>query len=278
MYKLGNFWLKKSILLLTFSCIVCSLFAQSDLPDAPNPPRLYVNLSKIFPQFLFATAAEQLEQKLEKFARETSNQIVVLVVDDFRGYEPAEYAAKIGDKWKIGHEQEDNGIIILIKPTGTKSERKLFIAPGRGLEGAIPDYTCKQIVENEMVPNFKNEDYATGIDAALNVLMPLAKGEFSSDQYAQNNSHKTFQILFIVIIFSLIIYFVFIRKNRNDSGGKGNNGGGSNRSYWGYYGAGYFGGSMGRGFGGGHSGGFGGGGFGGFGGGSFGGGGAGGSW
>lgn len=254
------------ILPFLFSIFSFFAFGQNGIPDEPNPPRLYNNFSKEFPGFLSKAEAEQLELDLEKFAEETSNQIVVVVVDDLLGYEPVEYAYKLGDKWKVGHEKEDNGIVILIKPTGGKGERKTFIATGRGLEGAIPDYTCKEIVENEMLPNFRNEEYYKGITGALTVLKSLSQGEYNSDQYAKKNKKKDSILTVIIVLIVIVIVVVIISKGRGNGGGRGFTMGA----------AGMFFGSGGRsgGFGGGSSGG----GFGGFGGGSFGGGGSGGSW
>ncbi len=261
--KMGN-KIKYTLMVLVAMIWQFSAIAQNDIPDQPNPPRLYNNFSLAFPDFLNPSEAEQLEARLENFARSTSNQIVVLVVDDLNGYEPWDYATRLGEKWKVGHEKEDNGIIVLIKPTGGKGQRKTFIATGRGLEGAIPDYTCGEIVDNEMIPEFKDGNYYQGIINAVSVLESLSKGEFNSDQYANDVSKKdkiknVFIALFIIFIIFLIIF-------------KGRSGGGDTT----YGRGGYYGGGFG-GWGGGSSGGSSGG-FGGFGGGSFGGGGAGGSW
>lgn len=261
-----------AVLLTVFTCLTQHSFSQDGIPAAPNPPRLYVNLSTEFPDFLSSEEANQLEKDLENFAETTSNQIVVVIVDDLAGYEPSEYAYKIGDKWQVGHEKEDNGIVILIKPTGGKNERKTFIATGRGLEGAIPDYTCNEIVENELLPNFREGNYYEGIKSALATLKSLSKGEFNSKQYAKK--HKKSNVLTVIVLIILAIVLIIIFSARN--GGRGGDGFtmGAGGIFFGGFGGGFGGNSGGGGFGGGSSGG----GFGGFGGGSFGGGGSGGSW
>ena len=100
--------------------------SQSEIPSAPNPAKLYNNLSKVYPSFLTSKEAIFLEKKLSDFAINTSNQIVILIVDTLNGYEPWDYATRIGEKWQIGQQKEDNGIVILIKPTGGKGQRKTF--------------------------------------------------------------------------------------------------------------------------------------------------------
>ena len=187
----------------------------------------------------------------------------MIIVDDLGDYDVSDYAIKISNLWKVGKEKEKNGIVVLIKPTGGKRDKKIFIAVGRGLEGAIPDITCKRIIENELIPNFKNEAHFKGLNDALDVLTSLSKGEYNSATY-NKKTEGSLLVKIIIVIIIIIIVLVIFRK-----GGK------SNGMTMG--GAGFF---MGTGFGGGFGGGHnsGGGGFGGFGGGSFGGGGAGGSW
>ena len=237
-----------------------SILAQDDIPSPPSPSKLYVNLSKQFPNFLTDQQAAQLEKDLENFEKETSNEIVVVIVDDLNGYEKADFAIKLGEKWKVGKEKEDNGIVILIKPTKTNGKRTSFIATGRGLEGAIPDITCKRIVEKELNPNLKDNKNYEGITASLVVIKKLAKGEFNHKQYDKEGESPWW--VNILVIIGIILFVIFMRR-------KGGGGGFTAGA------AGFF---YGGGFGGHGSGGSGGGGFGGFGGGSFGGGGAGGDW
>ena len=252
------------LLLLLVSSTSINAITDS-IPERPNPPRLVNNLSKQMPDFLSAQDEERLERKLEDFANQTSNQIVIVIVDDLKGLEPYDFAVRLHHNWGVGQAKEDNGIVIVVKPTGGKGQRKSTISVGYGLEGAIPDLTAKKIIENELNPNFANGNVFGGLDKTTDVLMALAKGEYNSDQYGQKKSKNRFpKGLIIPIIF--LILFIIAR-----SSGGGGRGGMS-------MGTGFFLGSMmgGRGFGGG--GGFGGGSSGGFGGGSAGGGGASGSW
>jgi len=247
-----------------FSYIIYLLFLTlctfAQIPEKPYPPKLYVNLSKEFPNFLSKDEADRIEEKLEQFSRETSNQIAVVVVDDFGGYTAAEYATLLGEKWGVGKKGKNNGIVVLIKPTGKPGERELFIAVGLGLEGAIPDLATKKIRENIMQPLFAEGRFYEGLDKGLDALMQLAKGEISEkDLPSQNDDTAVLVIIFIIIL--LIILFSKKKGGVVYTSGKG------------YWGGGYYGGgsSFGR-----SSGGSGG--WSGFGGGSFGGGGSGGKW
>ena len=247
-------------ILALFLITSISFASWSQLPKAPYPQKLYNDLNHIG----FLTPSEEIimEKRLEKFEKETSNEIAVIIVDDFGDYDVSDYAIKISNLLKVGKEKEKNGVVILIKPTGGKRDKKIFIAVGRGLEGAIPDITCKRIIENELIPNFKNEAHFKGLNDALDVLSYLSKGEYNSATYSKKTEGSLLGKIILVIIILIIVVVLIL---------KGGKGGGMTMGSTGFF--------VGSGFGGGGSGGGGsGGGFGGFGGGSFGGGGAGGSW
>ena len=183
----------------------------------------------------------------------------------------SEYATRIGLDWGVGSAQFNNGIVLLVKPKTYDSGGQVFIAVGYGLEGAIPDAYAKRIIENELIPNFRINDYYTGVEAACDVLMKLASGEISEPRGADEED-DFFEMIITLFVIGLLIFCIIIvvgKGNNNDH----NSGGGRRTIYVGPII------TSGRSYGGGSSFGSGfGGGFGGFGGGSFGGGGAGGSW
>ena len=242
--------------------LILSAFSFAQVAPRPTPQKLYNNLSSEYPDFLNTDEAAAIEEKLVTFSRETSNQICVVVVDDLNGMDASCYAIELGNTWGVGKKDFNNGIVILIKPTGGKGGRDLFIAVGYGLEGAIPDLATKRIREEEMYPYLKSGNNYTAIDNAVTKLSELAKGEINVKDYAKQNDAGDWVKTIIIIVVILIIVSRFFK------GGGGYTYTGGRRHYYG--------GGFGGGFGSGRS--SGGGGFGGFGGGSFGGGGSGGKW
>ncbi|NVK50507.1 MAG: TPM domain-containing protein [Cyclobacteriaceae bacterium] len=265
----------KDLLFLFLTFFILLGAKAQDFPPAPNPPRLVND----FTQTLSSSEVNQLERKLVAYNDSTSTQIAIVMIRSVGPYDISDYAFQLGDQWGIGGAENDNGILIL----AAMDDRKVFIATGYGLEGAVPDALTKRIVTDLIIPNFKMENYYAGLDQATDMIIKLASGEYKADQVLEDgNEGGGFVILFIFILIFVIIPLIRNRKdNDNHMGGRG--GGvdlwttimlanmlkGGGRGKFGDFSSG--GGSFG-GFGGG------GGGFGGFGGGSFGGGGAGGSW
>ena len=208
---------------------------------------------------------QALENKLVAFNDSTSTQIAVVIIPSLNGNDIADYNVKLGRAWGVGGKEFSNGVVLLI----AKGDRKLNIATGYGVEGALPDITSKHIIDEIIVPNFKGDDYYRGIDEGTDAIIKAVKGEYKAPKNYGKKKNPGGRIIFIII---MILIFLAI------SSGKG--GGGSFMSRRGF--AAWTIGSMlsGGGRGGGWGGGGGGssGGFGGFGGGSFGGGGSSGSW
>ncbi|MFY7944169.1 MAG: TPM domain-containing protein [Crocinitomicaceae bacterium] len=187
----------KHILIIIFLSIFTAFKAQ--LPSKSNPIRYYNDFSSV--GFLSNEESSLIEEKLKSFKEETSNQIVVVVVDDLNGLEASDFATRLGAEWGIGDKKKDNGIVFLIKPT---EKRTTFISIGRGLEGIISDGTTKRIIDFDINPSFKSGNYYEGVNVGTDVLMSLAKKEFNEKEYEEKliaPSKAIFQGLFWVGIF-----------------------------------------------------------------------------
>ncbi|MFM2286414.1 MAG: hypothetical protein RLZZ543_1911 [Bacteroidota bacterium] len=253
----------KKITLSFLFLIIAQLGIGRELPSRPNPPKLVTDFANI----LSEEQRNRLEKKLVAFDDSTSNQIAIVIMKGLDGEPASSYAPDLFNFWKIGDEKRDNGILILVS---MDNPREVFINTGYGVEEYVPDISAGRIVDEDLLPQFKQSNYFEGLDKATDDLMQMLKGTFKGfpKKEKSRGGIPPFAILIIIIIAVILI-------SRSKGGGSG---GRYIRTFGGPGFGGGFGGFGGGGFGGGSSGGFGGGGFGGFGGGSSGGGGAGGSW
>ena len=261
MIKEYKLYMKK--ILLSIVVLFASMFALASIPQKTN--RLVNDYASLFTE----EQRSYLENNLVAFDDSTSNQILIITTPSLDGYDISNYAFEIGEKWGVGRAEHNNGLVIVIKPKN-QTQGRAFIATGYGLEGILPDAVCKEIVDLEMIPHFKKNDYYGGVVAALNIIMPVAAGEYSYQEARDDTSG----VIALVITLLVVVVFVVLAFGGNSSKGNNISGGSSGidpfTAIW-------LGSMAGRSHGG-SFGNFSGGGFGGFGGGSFGGGGAGGSW
>jgi uncharacterized protein len=156
------------LLALALAFITPALWAQDVLPV----PALS---ARVVDQTATLSDAQRgaLEAKLAAFEAQAGPQIVVLLVPSTAPEDIASYAQRVGETWKIGRRDVGDGLLIVV----ARNDRKLWIAPAKALEGAVPDLAARQIVQNVISPAFKQGDFAGGLNAGVDALMARIKGE-----------------------------------------------------------------------------------------------------
>lgn len=249
--------MKKLFSLLCLIILSISHSIGQDIPTAPNPPRLVND----FANQLNGTEIQALEQKLVTYNDSTSSQVTVVIVKSVQPYPIADYAFKLGREWGVGQEGKNNGVVIL----WASDDREVFIATGYGMEGVLPDAIAKRIVEQVILPQFRNGQYYQGLDRAADMIFKYASGEYKADPTTAEED--SIAPLLIAVIIFVILMIIISKSNKNNNrrgpGGRSSGGGPIFWPYTTYSGSGRHSGNWGGGFDSGSFGGFGGGDFGG---------------
>jgi len=122
---------------------------------------------------LGADTIARLDQKLRAFEARKGSQIAVLIVPTTQPESIEQFSIRVADAWKIGRRKVDDGAILLV----AKTDRKLRIEVGYGLEGALPDVTAKRIIDEIVTPKFKAGDFEGGIAAGVDRMIGVIDGE-----------------------------------------------------------------------------------------------------
>lgn len=150
-----------------------------------------------------------LEQRLVAFDDSTSNQIMILITPSLGGDEIASFTQNVWRKWGIGSSEYNNGVVIVIKPKMSDDDYgELRIQTGRGLEGALPDLFCKDIIDDIMIPRLREKgDYYNALVDALDIIQPVCMGEYDYDRFKEDNEGSALGILLtIAIMFGVPIW------------------------------------------------------------------------
>lgn len=253
--------------LLALAALACPSALRAE-PALPPAPAAYFNdYAGVVP----AADAQRLNEKLASFAKQTSTQVVVAVFDTLPSPSLEDFTVRAAQSWRVGRKDWDNGAVFFV----FVKDRKMRIETGYGLEGALPDALAHRILDERVVPHFRQGDWAGGLEAGIDGILEATRGEYKAppQRAARGLSPVT---LIVVLFLAVLVIWLGSQGARQMPGGYTYTRRGSlrDRSYWGGGGWGGFGGWGGSSGGGGS---FGGGGFSG-GGGSFGGGGASSSW
>jgi len=114
-----------------------------------------------------------LEQKLAALEARKGSQVAVLLVPTTQPETVEQYAIRVFDRWKLGRKGVDDGVLLLV----AKNDRRLRIEVGYGLEGAIPDAVARRVIDEDIVPLFKQGNFYGGINAGTDRVIRLIEGE-----------------------------------------------------------------------------------------------------
>ena len=231
-------------------------FAQFNIPEIPSEQTSVYDYANV----LSATEKAQLEEKLIRYSDSTTTQIVVITIESLKGEDVSMLATKWGQTWGIGGTaKDDNGVIILL----AKTEKKIAINPGYGVEDRLTAGIGGEIIRNIIVPEFKAGSFYNGLDKGTTAIIDVFKGKYKG----KRKENKNEGIPPFIIIFIVVFLLFLISRRKNNGGNSGNSSGGPSlldiiilSSLAGGRGSGGFGGGS-SGGGGGFGGGFGGGGF-----------------
>lgn len=143
-----------------------------------------------------------LEQALTAFEARKGSQVAVLIVPTTKPEEIEQFGIRVADKWKLGRRKIDDGVILIV----AKEDRTLRIEVGYGLEGALTDALSKRIIEQSIVPRFKQQDFYGGITAGVFQIVRVLEGEQLAPPAASADTVEDyFSYLPILFILALVI-------------------------------------------------------------------------
>ena len=175
----------------------------------PVPPHYFNDYAGV----ISSGTSQRLNQELDNFEKQTSSQIVVAVYPKMQSdSDIADYAVRVFEAWEPGLQHTNNGAILLV----FVQDHKMRIATGYGLEGALPDATCKRILDTEITPRFKQGDFDGGLTAGVEAMMAAAKGEYKGtgqtvDQGRHGSGSSRGNNWFVILIIIIVVFSLFRR-------------------------------------------------------------------
>ncbi|MBX2961355.1 MAG: TPM domain-containing protein [Cyclobacteriaceae bacterium] len=156
-------------------------------------------------RILSSTTVHNLENQLEQFEDSTTNQIAVLIIPSLEGAVLEQYSLSVVEKWQLGKKGRDNGVLLLI----AVNDRKMRIEVGYGLEGALPDITCNQIIRNQIAPAFRHGDFDAGVANGIAAIIDAIGGEYTAGDF-MDSSIDDMPWFIGLFVFGILGIFTFL--------------------------------------------------------------------
>lgn len=189
------------IILLTLGISVCSgivanAISEPAIPVAPVLDRPVIDQTKTLSDQQIDTIAQKIKDSRTKKAY----QIAVLMIPTLDGYPIEEYSIKVARQWGIGEKDKNNGLLLLI----AKSDRKMRIEVGSGLEGDLTDVQSSHVINDVIAPEFKKDNYYQGILNGIESMSALVQGEPDPHEASTDGLFE------VIVSFSWIGFFALL--------------------------------------------------------------------
>jgi len=214
-----------------WGCFCFFLAASTALALAPIPPLTSPVMDST--GTLSAEDTQHLVEQALQLQSEQGSQLQVLVVSTTKPEDIAQYSQRVFDQWKLGREGVDDGVLLVV----AKDDRRVRIHVGYGLEGVLPDIVANRIMNNYIIPHFKDGDYSAGIVAGFAALEKAMRGA----ELPPLPAAKPLPIIVLIFIgiflfvgfcgfpclFLLLVYFLVKARGSSGGGGFGGTSGGT---------------------------------------------------
>jgi uncharacterized protein len=169
---------------LNFFFLFVFFFAKSQNTDSIVTINRVTDNAAIFSE----SARENLENTLIDFEKKTTNQIAVVTINSLDGNTIENSALKIFNNNGLGQKDKDNGVLLLF----AKNDRKVRIEVGYGLEHVLTDALSSRIIRQIMIPEFKKENYATGIEKGVNAILHITGKELGYETLSDTDAEELY--------------------------------------------------------------------------------------
>lgn len=199
--------MKKIILIAIFLCVAAAAFAAESFPSYTG----YVN---DFSGILSPAEKSQIESLCSGLKKETGAELAVVTVKTTDPLDVKTYAVKLFEKWKIGQKGKDNGVLVLL----SMGQRRVEVEVGYGLEGILPDGRVGEILDNDVIPSFKQNKYGEGLYNGCVSIAKYIRMDFHGEKIpvTTNNADNLklnlspLAIIIAIIVFIIVIIFSII--------------------------------------------------------------------
>jgi uncharacterized protein len=143
-----------------------------------------------------------LESRIQQFEDSTSTQIAVVLLNTMGGEDIFDFAQKVFDENKIGAKSKNNGVLIVV----AKEDHKIRITVGYGLEGRLTDALTSQIIERDIKPYFKANNFSGGLSSGVAAIIAATAGEYKVESRGKNAPMIT--VILMMVFFGVMGAFV----------------------------------------------------------------------
>jgi uncharacterized protein len=201
---------------LFIAALLASMAIESQAAEVipPKPDRYFNDYAGVVSK----QVGDRFNEQLAQFERETSDQVLVVVWQTMPSESSIEdFTQRTFQAWTVGEKGRNNGVVLF----AFIKDRRMRIQPGYGLEGALPDILCDQIIRNEIAPHFRSGDYEGGLSAGIDAICKAIRGEYTGSGKTVGEQRRGSGISGLLPFLIFVIVLIIISRVMRRLGGYG---------------------------------------------------------
>ncbi|MEO0397070.1 MAG: TPM domain-containing protein [Cyanobacteria bacterium P01_A01_bin.137] len=161
-------------------CLACSLIGLVQAPgqtilikEVPNPQNVDGTWVMDMAELITPDSEAKLNQMISDLEAATSAEIAIVTVYNTQpSITPKAFATELFNTWGIGKQGRNNGVLFLV----SKDEHRTEIETGSGLDARLPNAKVKRILQRQVMPRFKTDNFDAGIMDRTKALIAAIEG------------------------------------------------------------------------------------------------------
>ncbi len=201
----------RRLLLVLLASVALLLGSSAAIAQSFPQPQGYVS---DFANIIDPFDRDILESRLQVLADENGAEVAVVTIVSLDGDTIEDYAVRLFENWGIGQADADNGVLFITSLV----DRMVRIEVGYGLEPVITDGRAGRILDNEVLPHFRDGDYSAGILAGATAIEELIRSGSPPTIIEDNifrNLFKDKETLFIILGIATIYMTSWMARTRS---------------------------------------------------------------
>ena len=191
-------WRRIVLLRATFLACAALLADTARALEIPSAPKGRVS---DYAGILAPADRERIEGRLAAAEHGTTSQVAVVIFPGLEGQDPADFTNRVFDAWRLGRSRDDNGVLLAVYV----AEHKVRIEVGYGFEGRLTDALSRRIIETEIVPRFRQQDWAGGIESGCVAILAATRGEYAAAPRNRKGPKWGGAAAKILLLFALLV-------------------------------------------------------------------------
>ena len=160
------------------------------LESVVNPKRANNTWVSDMARVLDSSTEQRLNALLNNLERETGAEMAVVTIRSTDGATPKQFATRLFNRWGIGKKSSDNGVLMLL----VLDARRIEVETGNGMSSILPAGEVQDVLQQQVIPRFKQNDYPGGVVAGVRTLVQKIKAadtDATPGKYATPASGQT---------------------------------------------------------------------------------------